>query len=39
LQEEFLPYTLLRTNYIQMYEKQAVKGRSYAPVGTEEEKE
>ena len=28
--EDFFPFTLLRTTYIQMYEKQDVKGQSYA---------
>jgi len=34
--EDFFPFTLLRTNYIQMYEKQSIKGRSYAPVADDE---
>lgn len=34
--EDFMPFTLLRTNYIQMYEKQSVKGKSYAAVADEE---
>jgi NCK-associated protein 1 len=30
--EDFFPFSLLRTNYIQMYEKQSHKGHSYAAV-------
>lgn len=36
--EDFFPFTILRTNYIQMYEQQDAQSTSFAPVADDDEK-